>query len=710
MKINSKTIKYSLTLAFLTIAGFYVYHSFAGVFKINRSKANDLTSGLVGYWTFDGADTTSTTVADKSSSARNGTLSGATKPNPIIGKIGQGMNFNGSTSYINVAGFTQWYQLPLSYGAWIKLNATPAGDRYAIYKSGEFYLRIGATSVGCKEDNSGQAETVKTVTLVPGQWYHIFCSLSSGSKKIYINGADSSATVGGFGPSPYGETLKIGGEPDYYGIFNGQMDEVRIYNVALSDSEITELYQQGQTKINSSQTNKLTSGLVVYYTMDGQDTTWTDASSGTVADKSSGGTNTGTLYGMSQSTSPAVGKIGQAFSFVPASGTVIEKASASGLPQGNSAFSVSAWFNYSTLAAGNYVTAWGLIGSNKVNWLGVNRVSGTTGKVCHAFYGNDLCGNTVTLSKNTWYHVVVTYNSTTRKIYLNGVQDASANPSSVPAVSGSVLDIGMNTDYDWPFTGKIDEVRIYGRELSQSEVTELYQQGQMKINSSQSGKLTNGLVGYWTMDGQDIDWGANTINNKVAGGANLTAANMDTTNAAIGKVGQALSFDGSAENLTATDAASPELDFSTPGITMSAWIKLASDFSGSGTILSNVTSNPDAGFRMNLDFDGNCGNAAGGDTNFCIRYGTVRWMNGDNDVELYKNRWYHIVATHDGVSSLKYYVDGQLINSSTYAVTTTNPNTANFVVGGFKGLADEIRIYDRELSQSEVTELYNMGR
>jgi len=71
---------------------------------------------------------------------------------------------------------------------------------------------------------------------------------------------------------------------------------------------------------------------------------------------------------------------------------------------------------------------------------------------------------------NTWTHLASTYDGTTLKIYVNG------NLSSTKTVSGAVqsnsnpLRIGGNYPYGQFFEGKIDEVRVYNRALSQGEI------------------------------------------------------------------------------------------------------------------------------------------------------------------------------------------------------------------------------------------------
>jgi hypothetical protein len=79
----------------------------------------------------------------------------------------------------------------------------------------------------------------------PGHWYFIVATISGTSKKLYINGVlDNSGTGSAIGAN--GVELTIGAKKNsggaYFEPFNGSMDEVRIYNRALTPSEVWQLY------------------------------------------------------------------------------------------------------------------------------------------------------------------------------------------------------------------------------------------------------------------------------------------------------------------------------------------------------------------------------------------------------------------------------------------------------------------------------------
>ncbi len=88
------------------------------------SKTTVVPQGLVGYWTFDGKNMTNATATDASGNGNNGTLTNMTRASAAtIGKIGQGLKFNGSSSYIDYSSpATLDLRNNITMSAWVKLN------------------------------------------------------------------------------------------------------------------------------------------------------------------------------------------------------------------------------------------------------------------------------------------------------------------------------------------------------------------------------------------------------------------------------------------------------------------------------------------------------------------------------------------------------------------------------------------------------------
>jgi hypothetical protein len=167
-----------------------------------------------------------------------------------------------------------------------------------------------------------------------------------------------------------------------------------------------------------------------------------------------------------------------------------------------------------------------------------------------------------------------------------------------------------------------------------------------------------------------------------------------------GKFGNALSFDGLDDYVRVEHSAS--LVF-TNNITIEVWI-----------YPKNVSVFWNAIVLKGSSVDWNC--------HLQLYYSSVEWSTyttGSNDLysvsSLSNDVWYHIVVTYDG-STKKIYINGRLDNSASvsgYLRSSTSPlGIGAFIDGGnlsryFKGIIDEVRIYNRALTAAEISDLYN---
>ena len=196
-----------------------------------------------------------------------------------------------------------------------------------------------------------------------------------------------------------------------------------------------------------------------------------------------------------------------------------------------------------------------------------------------------------------------------------------------------------------------------------------------------------GLVAAYAMD----ENGGTTIGDKA--GTNVGTVSGPTW--AAGKFGSALSFDGVNDIVNIPDAASIDL---TTAMTLEAWVRPTTLGSGWRTVLLK-------------EQPGNYVYALYGTTNASRPSGNVIAGGVDHDLRgnspLALNTWAHLATTYDG-TTLRLYVDGVLAGSeaATGAIATS---TGALRIGGnaiwgeyFAGLIDEVRIYNRSLTQAEI--------
>ena len=81
------------------------------------------------------------------------------------------------------------------------------------------------------------------------------------------------------------------------------------------------------------------------------------------------------------------------------------------------------------------------------------------------------------VQSNTWYHVAMTYNNTNLVLYVNGAQDGSVAATGAIAPTAEPLRIGGAGSGSWFFNGRVDEVSLYDRALSASEIQAIYNAG-----------------------------------------------------------------------------------------------------------------------------------------------------------------------------------------------------------------------------------------
>ena len=141
------------------------------------------------------------------------------------------------------------------------------------------------------------------------------------------------------------------------------------------------------------------------------------------------------------------------------------------LPTGSNAYSMSAWVQLGSSWGGQGIIGIGSsTGGNQTNQFRTT----STNALVNYWYGNDLSA-TGSLSPTTqWFNAVAQWNGTTRSIWLNGVQIASAGASGLN-VSSSLLQVGAtNIGGSEPLQGNIGQALIYNRALTSTEIQQNY--------------------------------------------------------------------------------------------------------------------------------------------------------------------------------------------------------------------------------------------
>jgi hypothetical protein len=229
------------------------------------------TNGLVGYWPFNG------NANDASGNNHNGTVNGATLTTDRFGNSTSAYSFNGSSNYIQVSDepslrlsgtdytisvwFNETYLVNTEHQAIIsKRNPSAPG---ANLEGWILFLDVLSTPMGkvgivIPGNPNTPAYTTDAVSL--NNWYHVVEVYHSATQTMetYLNGTLNNSTTGIQSPnSNTNKPLYIGSDKEanqYF--FNGKIDDIGIWNRALTYQEITDLYNGCQLSVSTQPINQ----------------------------------------------------------------------------------------------------------------------------------------------------------------------------------------------------------------------------------------------------------------------------------------------------------------------------------------------------------------------------------------------------------------------------------------------------------------------
>jgi hypothetical protein len=219
------------------------------VLSVHRVEAS---SGLVGSWSFD--EGTGTSVHDSSGNGNNGTLMNA--PVWSTGKYGDALTFDGIYDYVEIPHNETLTSSNFTIEAWIYLSSDVVGTQarkvskqetisksYSFDIFGNGYGGSTGNQLLLSIGNGANWWNFLSATHLSNQtWYHVAGTHEGTTSKIYIdgqldkNGTTSTQTANNTGVLTIGCQKQTGTNASFF--FNGTIDEVEIYNRALSQQEI----------------------------------------------------------------------------------------------------------------------------------------------------------------------------------------------------------------------------------------------------------------------------------------------------------------------------------------------------------------------------------------------------------------------------------------------------------------------------------------
>jgi hypothetical protein len=613
---------------------------------------------------------------------------------------GKALQLDGSTNYINLGTDYQIKTGAVSIAAWVKVDSSPNGLSKITCRGrtgvpGEKDLSLYVRSNGALEAQASGWTASDTGAVTLGKWQHVAVVNDGKTMTLYVNGKAVKTKAGAEAPADNwtAAALLIGagwnktGDAPFAGhMFKGLLDDLKIYDGALTADEIADLAGVKIEKyvadfnFDSAQSNKVTNSI--------DNKAFTVEGGATLADGQSG-------HGKALQLDGSTNYINLGTDYQIKTGAV----------------SIAAWVKVDSSPNGlSKITCRGRTGVPGEKDLSLYvRSNGALEAQASGWTASDT--GAVTLGK--WQHVAVVNDGKTMTLYVNGKAVKTKAGAEVPAdnwtAAALLIGAGWNKTGDAPFAGHmfkglLDDLKIYDGALTADEIAEL-----AKAPTDDSSVTLPDAVYEFTMN--EIKDGTGTLaGKKVILDTNGHEYPIYGTSSVdqFGIYDQSIVFDGST---TYVDIGKPSIE---KQYTLEAW-----------TYIDSATQTDS---RLNKIF-GRDKTTVGEDALYlCVRgNGTIEYSVSGNkgtsgggwyhtDTGTYKfNSWNHVAVTYDG-KTYKIYFNGKLVLAKDGGSVDESTNPMDLLIGAgynadgtgiysghaYKGRMDDVRIYNVALSADQI--------
>ncbi len=606
---------------------------------------------------------------DGSSNTNHATVNGAHLTADRFGWSGKAFYFDGIQAAITAPNLAPLNSGITTISFWIKPASFPAQGEVFVLSNGGWQERwkISLPSHGkpvftthsggncCSDMDSGKP-------LELNKWTHLAMVHDGVNDIVYVNGvkANEKAAAGNLDATVH--PLGIGYDPiDKNYFFNGSLDEVNIYNTALSATDIADLYALQNTA------PVVSPGIVAEYKFgnDGSD----------VSSFSNHANEIEAAY--------TTDRFGYGNSAVTCNGTSTQLTADNGQQLNSALATIGFWVKPHSFPGSGEV----FILSNG-GWQERWKVSlPSHGKPVFTTHSGGACCSDLDsgspLQLHTWSHVAMVHDGTKDIIYINGKLATEKNTAGNLDATTHPFGIGWNPiDGGGWFDGDLDDIVISNQALSALEIENLY-----KAQSTFNGTATD-LVASYSLNGN----GADDSQYKNEGDLNVGASAKTNrfgrgSNALVGA-------------LTADNSVALQSDYTTIGF----WVK-PTTFPGNGEVY--LLSNGGWQERLKISLPSH------GKPVFTTHSGGACCSDLDSGTPLALNSWTYVTMVHDGTQDIIYF-NGARVNQKNVSGTldkTNHPFGLGYdpidVGGYFDGSMDDVEIYNRALNDAEILALYD---
>ncbi|MEO8209097.1 MAG: LamG-like jellyroll fold domain-containing protein [bacterium] len=351
-------------------------------------------------------------------------------------------------------------------------------------------------------------------------------------------------------------------------------------------------------------------------------------------------------------------------------------------------FTIEAWVNPNNIASpsAQIILQKRAVGNNSGYTLYLS-----SGKIALRTNSSTRLVGKTAISNNQWTHIAGSYKSSSGvfRVFINGAQDTTSTVAGAAPTSNTdslLIGVGNNA----PFFGLLDEVRIWNRAFTVSDVPQF-----MRLSLGTNSGYYSGLVMSLTFQGANpavalfslADWSGNNNNGFNRG---VTAKDFSNKPSTTISINECLVLDGTGDYLAGPDNSniSP-----TSGITVEAWVYPLS-FNANSNIFSTIVHKGSSNgtvtdYRMSVNL-----------RKFDFQVNETSIFSLATSGEFFPlNKWTHVAFSYSGANGFTQLIlNGEIRWDDTNFVGNIHDNNDSLYIGGtqmlqcFNGLLDEVRI------------------